>query len=302
MVSTIEGFAALVNISNIFSGFSSKLIKRLTQFAPLGEYPDFKAKITFFKVINIRAYNSCVNLIINVCLFVFFPVQNSFDFKTAKETGVIAPDVGVDSEYDSTQEKVKEIKAEFASYLKQQEKFFGCRLEYAKDKNRYEIEVPEKEAKKADDRFKLEGQRGKGKNAIRRFSTDETRSMLKELVQAEDEQNKVLKDLMRRMFEKFSAEYEMWKKIIDCIATLDLIMSFTVYAQNQAQTCFPEIVDNSADGPIIEIEDGVHPCIKMSDDFIPNGVTLGGKTMPPLVILTGPNMVSSQTVKIELLD
>lgn len=177
-----------------------------------------------------------------------------------------------------------------AAYLKVQEVFFGCRLQFVgKDKNRYEIEVPEKEAKKADSRFNLEGQR-KGKNPVRRYSTNETRQLLKEIMQAEDQRNTVLQDLLRRMFEKFSNEYNVWKKVIESISILDCLTSFTVYGQNLNQSCFPEIVSND-DGPIIEIEEGVHPCIKLTDNFIPNGIKLGGHSTAPLTILTGPNMV-----------
>lgn len=199
----------------------------------------------------------------------------------------------MDSEYDSIQKRIAEINGEFAEYLTEQEKFFGCRLQYVgKDKNRFEIEVPESKVKKADSRYTLEGQR-KGKNAASRFSTNETRQLLKELMQTEDQRNNVLKDLLRRMFEKFSHEYEVWKKVVDCVAILDCLTSLTVYGQNQAQICFPEIVDNN-NGPVIEIDEGVHPCMKLTDDFIPNGITLGGKTTPPLAILTGPNMVRSE--------
>lgn len=183
--------------------------------------------------------------------------------------------------------------------MKEYEKYFGCRLQYVgKDKNRYEIEVPEERAKKAGDRFNLEGQR-KGKNPARRFSTTETRQLLKDLMQAEDQRNNVLKDLLRRMFEKFSQEYEVWKKVVDCVSILDCLTACTVYGQNQNQICFPEIVENN-DGPILEIEDGYHPCMTLTDDFIPNGITLGGKTSAPLSLLTGPNMVSSIYIKFGL--
>lgn len=52
LVSTINGFDALVKIPSTFVKFSSKLIKRLTQHAPSGEFPDFEETITFFKVNN----------------------------------------------------------------------------------------------------------------------------------------------------------------------------------------------------------------------------------------------------------
>lgn len=225
----------------------------------------------------------------------FLIPQNAFNFEEALKEGVIAPSEGVDSEYDSSQEKIKEIEEELAVHLKQQEKFFGCRLQYVgKDKNRFEIEVPEREAKRADDRFTLEGQR-KGKNPVRRYSTNETRQLLKEMLQTEEKKNNVLKDLLRRMFEKFSQEYDVWKNVVNCVAILDCLTAFTVYGQNQAQICFPEIV-NDDEGAVIEIEDGYHPCMTLSDDFIPNGITLGGKTTAPLALLTGPNMVSVEEI------
>lgn len=43
------------------------------------------------------------------------------------------------------------------------------------------------------------------------------------------------------------------------------------------------------------MEDGYHPCMKLSDDFIPNGITLGGESAP-LALLTGPNMGGKSTL------
>lgn len=193
-------------------------------------------------------------------------------------------------------QKITEIDEELKFYLKEQETFFGCRLQYVgKDKNRYEIEVPEAKAKKADSRYNLEGQR-KGKNPARRFSTVETRRLLKEMIAAEEQKNKVLKDLLRRMFERFSQEYGVWKKVVDCVAILDCLTAFAVYGQNENQTCFPEIVERTDDGPIIEIEDGYHPCMTISEDFIPNSITLGGSTTAPMSLLTGPNMVKMKLI------
>lgn len=47
--------------------------------------------------------------------------------------------------------------------------------------------------------------------------------------------------------------------------------------------------------PVLELEDGYHPCMNVSDDFIPNGITLGG-TMAGLALLTGPNMGGKSTL------
>lgn len=195
--------------------------------------------------------------------------------------------------------KITEIDEELQVYLKEQEKFFGCRLQYVgKDKNRYEIEVPEHAAKKASNRYTLLGQR-KGKNAVRRFSTEESLRLRKDMLAAEEQKNKVLKDLLRRIMERFSENYEVWKKVVDCVAILDCLTALTVYGQNQNQMCFPEIVESDADGgAVVEIEDGYHPCMAISEDFIPNSITLGGGSTAPMALLTGPNMVKMKLMQI----
>lgn len=132
---------------------------------------------------------------------------------------------------------------------------------------------------------------------MRRFSTAETRQFLKSMQQAEERRNNVLKDLQRRMFERFAKEYNLWKTCIDLVATLDCLTSLAIYGQNQKQICFPEMLPFSDSvAPVIEINDGYHPCMILTEDFIPNGITLGGDLAPALALLTGPNMGGKSTL------
>lgn len=55
-ISTIIGFDSLVQLPKMLSHCSSKLLKRLTQLQPNGEFPDFKDTISFFKVILRESY------------------------------------------------------------------------------------------------------------------------------------------------------------------------------------------------------------------------------------------------------
>lgn len=64
------------------------------------------------------------------------------------------------------------------------------------------------------------------------------------MLQAEDDKNSALNDLSRKMFEKFSAEYNLWKLVTELTATLDVLTSLATYANNQSQLCFPEILSN----------------------------------------------------------
>lgn len=83
--------------------------------------------------------------------------------------------MGVDQDFDSAVNEIESIEKELAHYLKKQEKHFGCRIAYfGNDKKRFQLEIPENNAKRADDSYYLEGQR-KGAKPVKRFHTDETR-------------------------------------------------------------------------------------------------------------------------------
>lgn len=172
-----------------------------------------------------------------------------------------------EAEYQHTQDealcdKQNRINEELKENLKKEEKFFGCQLKYVggEEKNRFEIEVPEKAAKKANETHRLEGQ-SKGKNPARRFSTNETRRMLKEIVAVEEEKRNVQKDFGRKVFELFSKEYEVWKKVVDCVSILDCLTALATYGVEQKTFCFPKIVEAHESIPVADFGDCCHPCM-----------------------------------------
>lgn len=267
-ITTLNGFESCMSLAEKFQYCESDLLKQITQNEPIGQFPDMSEIIEFF--------------------------EKAFDHTEAKKSGVIAPENGVDSEYDSIQEEIEDLNNELAEYLKDQEKYFGCKLSYfGNDKKRYQIEVPEAYTKKANSRYSLEKQ-VKGSKACRRYVTDETKSFLKRMIAIEDRRNAVLKDLSRRIFEKFSNHYNVWKICVDFVATLDILASFAEYARNQGDTCIPIIVDAIEGKPFFEVDDCFHPCMN-SAEFIPNNITLG-HPKAPLAILTGPNMGGKSTL------
>lgn len=151
----------------------------------------------------------------------------------------------MDREYDAIQVEIEEIKEQLNDYLKKQEKRFGCKISYfGADKKRFQLEIPESNAKRADSSYVLEGQK-KGAKPMKRYHTDETKEFLRKMLNAEDRRSSVLRDLSRRMFEKFSTEYKLWKLCIELTATLDVLTSLATYGQNQSETCYPEIVNIS---------------------------------------------------------
>ncbi|XP_075160076.1 DNA mismatch repair protein Msh6 [Haematobia irritans] len=271
-IAILKGFESMSKIPSIFEDVSSNQLKHLSQVAEKGgSFPDIINQLTFFK--------------------------EAFDHEKASESGVIAPEQGVDEDYDTTENKIKVINNELQDYLVEQEKFFGCRITYyGTDKKRFQLEIPESHARKANSKYALEGQK-KGSKPTRRYTTEETRAFLKKMQAAEEERNILLKDLSRRIFEKFSQHYSLWKQCVDCVAEIDVLASLAEYARMQnTSICIPDIV-NPEDGQqaFIEIEEGYHPCVS-SETYIPNGLSLGCNDTAPLSLLTGPNMGGKSTL------
>ncbi|EDS38395.1 DNA mismatch repair protein MSH6 [Culex quinquefasciatus] len=270
-ICTLRGFKALTRLPELFAGVKSDLLIRLTQLTLKGGvFPDMASKISFF--------------------------EESFDHEAALKTGVIAPEKGLDTEYDAVQRDIQGILDELEEYKRKQEKYFGCKIDYfGSDKKRFQLEIPEGAAKKANSGYSLEGQK-KGKNGVKRYHTDETREFLKRMMQTEDQRKVVLKDLARRIFEKFSSAYDMWKTCVDLVGTLDVLTALAEFGRSSGSTCFPEILDTDEEkGQIFELSEGIHPCVSDPENYIPNGVSLG-QDGTRLILLTGPNMGGKSTL------
>jgi DNA mismatch repair protein MSH6 len=130
-ISTLNGFERLAILPKLFKNCDSKLLKYLTQYEKNGgAFPNMSEELKFFK--------------------------NGFDHDQALKDGLIAPEKGVDTDYDEAEAKIKEINKELAEYLKEQEKYFGCRIIYfGTDKKRYQLEIPESNSRKANADYEL---------------------------------------------------------------------------------------------------------------------------------------------------
>lgn len=265
---TLSGFEAIHKIPKLFADCSSRFLRDLTQLTPEGKFLDMREKIDFFK--------------------------SAFDIDEALKTGFIIPEPGVDSDYDKVIELIDGINDELKTYLKEQEKFFGCKLSYfGNDKKRYQIDVPDRFSKKADKRYTLESSK-KGKEPAKRYHTEETKEFLKRMIQAEDQRKAVLGDITRKIFEKFSQNYDEWKHLVNLVSTLDVLVSLAEYARNQNNTCLPEILEMS-DESVFEVKNGVHPLMAHLPDFIPNDIEIP-KNQAHLELITAANMGGKSTL------
>ena len=117
-----------------------------------------------------------------------------------------------------------------------------------------------------------------------------------------------------RVFNRQSSRRDEWEQVTSCLMTLDCLCSLAEYARvSSYEMCLPKILPSSKQvftksvcthlhfkpvslsQPTIKIEEGVHPSLKFKETIIPNSSKLGGN-MPPVMILTGPNMGGKSTL------
>lgn len=215
----------------------------------------------------------------------------------AIKDGKIIPKRGVIEEYDEVENKIDEIKNEMDEYIGEESRLFGCKLSYGNlFKKKYLLEVPNARSHKATSDHQLEGARGKGDKGVKQFSTDRTRELAADMAKAENERGKVILDINRRIFEKFSEKYEEFSRVIYCLSILDVISSLSEYANTYSEDiCIPKI-EPFQDEPFIQIENGRHPCIRNICNFVPNDTKLGIDDQANFLILTGPNMGGKSTL------
>ncbi|XP_004931420.2 probable DNA mismatch repair protein Msh6 isoform X1 [Bombyx mori] len=269
-ISVLNGFTSALTLAERFSDVDSVLLKRITQVEG-GNYPDYRDTLKFFK--------------------------EAFNQQEAEKEGCIKPGAGVDREYDGALQRIHEIESELKEYLAEQEKHFRCRLSYVgTDKKRYQIEVPQSACTRAGSDYHMESAR----KGFKRFSTSETKEFLSRMMAAEEQKTNVLKDLSRRMYEKFSSHYAQWEAAVHCLASLDVLLAFAEFARQQhGDICLPDVTFDTGTKPYINIVEGRHPCISLVNEFIPNDTRLGGAG-PGLLLLSGPNMGGKSTLMRQL--
>lgn len=110
-----------------------------------------------------------------------------------------------------------------------------------------------------------------------RYYTSELRDLLNELAESEKKKELALKDTTSSLFRHFGSHHETFQRVLSCLSTLDVLLSFTAYSQSYSDMCRPTIIQVENDQqPFINIRDGKHPCMleKATNTFIPNDIIL----------------------------
>lgn len=104
-----------------------------------------------------------------------------------------------------------------------------------------------------------------------------------ELNSSEKKKEEALKDTTSSLFRHFDSHHQTFQRVLSCLSTLDVILSFVAYSESYADMCRPVILPPSDNDDqqqaFIHIRDGKHPCMlqKATDTFIPNDIILADK-------------------------
>uniref|UniRef100_A0A6N2MZA2 DNA mismatch repair protein n=1 Tax=Salix viminalis TaxID=40686 RepID=A0A6N2MZA2_SALVM len=227
--------------------------------------------------------------------------KSAFDWVEANDSGRVIPHEGVDVEYDSACEKVKEVESSLARHLKEQRKLLGdTSITYVTvGKEAYLLEVPDHLRCSIPQDYELRS----SKKGFYRYWTPSIKKFLVELSQAESEKELALKSILQRLIVRFCEYHDMWRQLVSATAELDVLISLAIASDfYEGPACCPNILGSSSSSevPCLSAKNLAHPVLR-SDSlgkgaFVPNDITLGGSGCASFILLTGPNMGGKSTL------
>lgn len=113
-----------------------------------------------------------------------------------------------------------------------------------------------------------------------RYYTSELRELIEQLTESEKKKELALKDTTSSLFRHFDSHHETFQRVLNCLSTLDVLLSLVTYSQSYADMCRPNVLQTEDNQQaFISIHDGKHPCMlqKATDTFIPNDIILADK-------------------------
>ncbi|UJR30337.1 hypothetical protein I4U23_017874 [Adineta vaga] len=228
---------------------------------------------------------------------------NAFSPAQARNEGKIIPSAGVCKPYDDSLNEIRNNEKELNEYLNKQKKILKNHdMKYVHvQKIRYAMEIPENACRNLDDDYELMSSR----KGFKRYYTSELRELIEALTESEKKKELALKDTTSSLFRHFDSHHDTFQRVLNCLSTLDVLLSFVAYSQSYSDMCRPAVLSTENDQQsFINIQNGKHPCMlqKSTDSFIPNDIILADKSSKeiwqtkPLVLVTGPNMGGKSTL------
>ncbi|KAI9816035.1 MAG: DNA mismatch repair protein msh6 [Pycnora praestabilis] len=218
--------------------------------------------------------------------------KTAFDRTKAREEGLLVPEIGVEEDFDSSQQRIEQILADLESLLKKVRRELGSTSIVYRDNGKeiYQLEVP----------IKIKGipknwDQMSATQKVKRYYSPGLRNLVRQLQEAQETHGQIVKEVSRRFFVRFDEDYAIWLGSIRIIAQLDCLISLAEASSALGESsCRPEFVELGRS--VVEFQDLRHPCMLPSvDDFIPNDVKLGGSS-PNIDLLTGANAAGKSTI------
>eukprot|EP01080_Neovahlkampfia_damariscottae_P012159 gene12159-5649_t len=270
---SIAGLQKSVNIVNSLESYASKFqSKTLFDLCTIGgSFPNITSTVHHFNTL--------------------------FDHAKALNEGYVYPNKGVHEGYDEAARKYRELEKKAEDYLKKiQKELKSTKIQFltrTKDKviDYQIIDIPVS-VKNIPSYLQFKT----STKTVNRYTSPELVQITKELVTVKEQTESILKNIFKEILLQFDAHSKDFVKAINCISTLDCLVSLSKSSKSSNITCKPEFVISNE--PFLEIKQMINPCIKLppGDAVIPNDTVLGSDEVARCVLLTGPNMGGKSTL------
>lgn len=218
--------------------------------------------------------------------------KTAFDRPKAKENGILVPEPGVESDFDSSQETIEQLHKNLDNLLKKARRDLGSSAICYRDNGKeiYQLEVPIKVKNIPKDWNQMSATK-----QVKRYYFPELRSLIRKLQETQETHSQIVKEVAGRFHARFDEHYGTWLAAIRIIAQLDCLISLAKASSALGQpSCRPVFVDDERS--VLEFEELRHPCLLSAvEDFIPNDVQLGGNKTN-IDLLTGANAAGKSTL------
>ncbi|MFC6729147.1 DNA mismatch repair protein MutS, partial [Natronoarchaeum mannanilyticum] len=204
---------------------------------------------------------------------------------TVREGGMLTR--GFDEELDEIIERHEELEEWFDTLAERERRQHGlAHVSVGRNKtDGYYIQVGKSAADDAPDHY----ENVKTLKNSERFVTDELEEKEREIMRLEERRGDLEYELFCELREAVADAAETLQDVGRAIAELDALASLAVHAVGNDWTR-PELAEPGAD---VEIEQGRHPVVEQTTDFVPNDASLTDDRR--FLIVTGPNMAGKST-------
>ncbi|KAL3436953.1 muts domain V-domain-containing protein [Aspergillus tetrazonus] len=218
--------------------------------------------------------------------------KTAFDHNQAKESGILVPKPGVEEDFDSSQETIRQLHQDLDDLLKRTRRELGstaiCYRDNGKEIYQMEVPIKVKNVPRNWDQMSATKQ-------VKRYYFPELRTTIRKLQEAQETHSQIVKEVSKRFYARFDEHYSTWLSAVRVVSQLDCLISLAKASSSLGEpSCRPTFVEDERS--VLEFEELRHPCLISSvDDFIPNDIQLGGSG-PNIDLLTGANAAGKSTL------